>query len=139
MLVREDYSHDELLEQRASSRSCLEHPTDCNEEGKEFEAYDYISAITIVAQQKAADRRSVYHMKSLVVMESSGKKNKNGCTLLRSIWLFPLIPGWKPDAKDCERHPNVSLPTMICQQHCQVWGKRPVPSHHGGCLCIRYA
>jgi hypothetical protein len=26
------------------------------DEGKEFEAYDYISAITIVVQQKAADR-----------------------------------------------------------------------------------
>lgn len=76
MLVREDCSHDELLEQRASSRSCLEHTTGCDEEGKAFEAYDYISAITIVAQQKAADRRSVCRTKSLIVIESSGKKNK---------------------------------------------------------------
>lgn len=38
MLVREDCSHDELLEQQASSRSCLEHMKGCDEEGKEFEA-----------------------------------------------------------------------------------------------------
>jgi hypothetical protein len=69
MLVREDCSHDELLEQWASPRSCLEQTTGCDEQGKEFEAYDYISTITIVAQQKAADRRSVYHMKSLIVIE----------------------------------------------------------------------
>jgi hypothetical protein len=36
-----------------------------DEEGKEVGAYDYISAITIVVQQKAADQRSVYHTKSL--------------------------------------------------------------------------
>jgi hypothetical protein len=41
---------DELLEQQGSSRSCLENTTGRDAEGKEVEAYDCISAVTIVAQ-----------------------------------------------------------------------------------------